>query len=245
MADEDNENRIYTPSEAWAEQEHVYTNPYTSETYTARELNEEPVPDPTEYKEEKPKKKRRKVSAAAVVATILVSILVLVVVGFGTYLLGTQTGRAEGYKSGYAAGSSTVMESANSALNELQSLSSSSSSVSSSLKAMLPLVNPCSEKYGNREASQTTWGQYGWGCKFSTDDGQKFSVLIGESNRSNVGKPKVERRRNGQTKGCIATGSPSQQPAFGLTVWVADSKDSNSCDLARKKWVQVAKESGR
>lgn len=245
MAAEDNDKRIYTPSEAWADQEHVYTNPYTSETYTAREVNEAPVPDPTAYADKPKKKKRKGMSTAAIVATILVCVLVLILVGFGTYLLGSQAGRAEGYKSGYTAGSSTVAESANSALNELQSLSSSSSSMSKSLTAMLPLVNPCSDKYGRREASQTTWGQYGWGCKFTTDEGQKFSVLIGESNRNHVGRPKVEPRRNGQTKGCIATGSPSQQPAFGLTVWVADSKGKKSCELARKKWVEVAKESGR
>ena len=97
-------------------------------------------------------------SAAGVIGATLVSVLVLVVVAFGSYILGSRAGHAEGYHRGYSEGSNTVAQSADNALQELSSLSSASSSVSSSLAAMVPLVNPCSEKYGQRESAQTTWG---------------------------------------------------------------------------------------
>lgn len=187
----------------------------------------------------------RRLSAATITALVLLSVLSLLLVGFATYLVGTKTGRTEGYRQGYADASKTVALSADNAAQQLQSVKAQSSSMSSSLTAMLPLVNPCSDTYGKREISQTTWGKYGWGCKFTDTKGHQFSVLIGESDRTHVGTPKVETRRNGQTKGCLATGSPSQNPAFGLTVWVADSGDVDSCSFAREKWEQAAAESAR
>lgn len=238
--------QVYSPSEAWANRP-ADNSPSAASSFEARDYNAAPVPDPTygvdDDKSKKKKRSSRKLGAAGVIGVTLVTILVLIIVGFGSYVLGNRAGHAEGYQRGYSEGSNTVARSADDALQKLNSVSSSSSSVSSSLAAMLPLVNPCSEKYGQREAAQTTWGRYGWGCKFTSEKGRKFSVLIGEADRDTVGKPRIEKRRNGQTKGCIATGSPQAHPAFGLTVWVAEDKGLDSCKMAKDKWNEVAKSS--
>lgn len=240
--------QVYNPSDAWANAP-ADNSAFTSTRFEARDYNAAPVPDPTyavdDDDDDSKKKKRssRRLGPAGVVGVTLVTILVLILVGFGSYVLGSRAGHAEGYQRGYSEGSSTVARSADDALQKLNSISSSSSSVSSSLAAMLPAVNPCSEKYGQREAAQTTWGRYGWGCKFTSEKGHKFSVLIGEADRDTVGKPRIEKRRNGQTKGCIATGSPQSHPAFGLTVWVAEAKGLDSCKMAKDKWNEVAKSS--
>lgn len=237
--------QVYSPAENWANFP-ADNSPSAASSVEARDYNAAPVPDPTygvDDKDTKKKRSSRKLGAAGVIGVTLVTILVLIIVGFGSYILGSRAGHAEGYQRGYSEGSSTVARSADDALQKLNSVSSSSSSVSSSLAAMLPLVNPCSEKYGQREAAQTTWGRYGWGCKFTGEKGHKFSVLIGEADRDTVGKPRIEKRRNGQTKGCIATGSPQAHPAFGLTVWVAEDRGLDSCKMAKDKWTEVAKSS--
>ncbi|WQD12803.1 MAG: YwiC-like family protein [Lawsonella clevelandensis] len=128
------------------------------------------------------------------------TILVLIIVGFGSYVLGNRAGHAEGYQRGYSE-VPTPSHGVPTTLYRTQFGQLVLLLVSSSLAAMLPLVNPCSEKYGQREAAQTTWGRYGWGCKFTSEKGRKFSVLIGEADRDTVGKPRIEKRRNGQTRG--------------------------------------------
>lgn len=238
--------QVYTPADAWADYPTGGNPSVSAAAVETHDYNAAPVPDPTSGSTEDMKKQNRsprKLGAAGVIGVTLVTILVLVLVGFGSYVLGSRAGHAEGYQRGYTEGSNTVARSADNAFQQLNSMSSSSSSVSSSLAAMLPPVNPCSEQYGQREAAQTTWGHYGWGCKFTSKKGYKFSVLIGEADRDTVGKPNIEKRRNGQTKGCIATGSPQAHPAFGLTVWVAEAKGLDSCKMAKEKWNEVATQS--